>query len=319
MSESPPAKRQRTDAPLTRSKIWYKDGSVVLQAENTQFRVHWGVLSENSTFFAGLEGLPQPSDQLTVDGCSLVELLDDAVVDVEYLLKALYTPTFLLQKALPFAVVAALIRLGRKYDFRDLLDTAVERLMFENPTALESYDALLTVDDTYQTTRILDQSSILYDMLTLARENNIQSALPCAYYRILCIYDQRHVFEGIDLGDGTRASLAPVDQIRCVLGREAILKVQSQSGYTAGWLSSGNEDDCTDPTKCTRTRVHGLQRYGQTLPLFALTRLTLGATSFCPSCEKHVKESWPAGRKKVWEELPKFFDLPPWDQLTNDL
>jgi hypothetical protein len=91
MSESP--ERQRIeDAPPTRSTIWYKDGSVVLQAEKTQFRVHWSVLSENSAFFAGLEGLPQANEQPTVDGCPLVELSDDAVVDVEYLLKALYTP-----------------------------------------------------------------------------------------------------------------------------------------------------------------------------------------------------------------------------------
>jgi hypothetical protein len=89
---SPPTKRQRTeDASITRSKVWYKDGSVVLQAESTQFRVHWGVLSENSTFFRGLEDLPQPSDQPTVDGCPIVEL-PDAVIDVEYLLKALYDP-----------------------------------------------------------------------------------------------------------------------------------------------------------------------------------------------------------------------------------
>lgn len=92
--------------------------------------------------------------------------------------------TFLLQKVLPFGVVAALIRLGRKYDFRDLLDAAVERLMFENPTTLEGFDALLT-DNRYQTTRILHQPGILYDILTLARENNIQSALPCAYYRAI--------------------------------------------------------------------------------------------------------------------------------------
>ncbi|KAJ7821105.1 hypothetical protein B0H14DRAFT_3876053 [Mycena olivaceomarginata] len=155
-----PERQRIEDAPPTRSTIWYKD--------------------ENSAFFDVLEGLPQPNDQPTVDGCPLVETSDDAVVDVEYLLKALYTPIFLLQKALPFAVVAALIRLGRKYDFRDLLDTAVERLIFENPTTLEGYDALLNIDDTYRTTRILHQPGILYEMLTLARENNIQSALPCA-------------------------------------------------------------------------------------------------------------------------------------------
>lgn len=52
---SPPAKRQRTeDAAITRSEIWYPDGSVVLQAQGTQFRVHWGVLA----FFRN--ALPQP-------------------------------------------------------------------------------------------------------------------------------------------------------------------------------------------------------------------------------------------------------------------
>jgi hypothetical protein len=38
-----------------------------------------------------LEDLPQPTDQPSVDGCPIVEL-QDAVVDVEHLLKALYNP-----------------------------------------------------------------------------------------------------------------------------------------------------------------------------------------------------------------------------------
>jgi hypothetical protein len=74
-----------------RSDIWYKDGSVVLQADGIQFRVHWGVLSEHSSFFRDLENLPQPPDQPSVDGCPVVELLD-TFFDVKYLLKALYTP-----------------------------------------------------------------------------------------------------------------------------------------------------------------------------------------------------------------------------------
>jgi hypothetical protein len=89
---SPAAKRPRTEnAPIMRSDIWYKDGSVILQADGIQFRVHWGVLSEHSSFFRDLENLPQPPEQPSVDGCPVVELLD-SVVDVKYLLKALYTP-----------------------------------------------------------------------------------------------------------------------------------------------------------------------------------------------------------------------------------
>ncbi|KAJ7794280.1 hypothetical protein B0H14DRAFT_126474 [Mycena olivaceomarginata] len=75
-----------------RSEIWYSDGSVVLQAETSQFRVHWSVLAQHPSFFLDLQALPQPeSGQPTMDGCPLVELQDTAA-DIEHLLKALYDP-----------------------------------------------------------------------------------------------------------------------------------------------------------------------------------------------------------------------------------
>jgi hypothetical protein len=82
----------------------------------------------------------------------------------------------------PAAVVAALIRLGRKYDFRDVLDSAVERITFENPKTLEEFDALC-VEGKYKSTRIVPQPGLVFDILKLARENDIVSALPVAYYR----------------------------------------------------------------------------------------------------------------------------------------
>jgi hypothetical protein len=148
-----------------------------------------------------MQGLPQPPDQPSIDGCPIVELQDTAV-DVEHLLRALYHPfvrptsvataltsvwihrKFQFQPALPFAVVSALIRLGRKYDFRDILESAVERVTFENPKTLEEYDGLI-LHKKYTSTRIVPYRGILFDMITLARENNIVSALPCAYYRAL--------------------------------------------------------------------------------------------------------------------------------------
>jgi hypothetical protein len=89
----------------------------------------------------------------------------------------------LLPKALPFPLVAALIRLGRKYDFCDLRNTVMERFTYENPTTVRGYIALLDGNGKYKTTRILNYPGVIYDMLTVARENNIQSCLPCAYYR----------------------------------------------------------------------------------------------------------------------------------------
>lgn len=91
---------------------------------------------------------------------------------------------FLFQPALPLVVVAALIRLGSKYEFRDILDFTVERLTFENPTTLEAYDGRIP----YTLTRIEQYPGILFDIATLARENDIMSVLPCAFYRLLVTY-----------------------------------------------------------------------------------------------------------------------------------
>ncbi|KAJ7152645.1 hypothetical protein C8R43DRAFT_1106902 [Mycena crocata] len=73
--------------------------------------------------------------------------------------------------------VAALIRLGRKYKFHNLWEGGVEDLTFENPSTLEEYNARLTPNRSYLT-------GILFNILTLARENDILSALLCAYFRL---------------------------------------------------------------------------------------------------------------------------------------
>lgn len=195
---SQPTKPQST---IKRSEIWYHDGTVVLQAQNTQFRVYFGFLAQHSAFFRDLQSLPQPLDQPAVDGCPIVEL-PDTVTDVEYLLKAVHSPyaynlivrirltffhtsMFMAQAALPLSAVGALIRLGRKYDFQELFNSAVERLAFENPTTFEGVDALLSTSLEYVPKRIIPYSGILFDIVTLARENNILSVLPCAYYRMV--------------------------------------------------------------------------------------------------------------------------------------
>ncbi|KAJ7797710.1 hypothetical protein B0H14DRAFT_2389460, partial [Mycena olivaceomarginata] len=195
-------------------------------------------------------------------------------------------------------------------------DTAVERLTFENPTTLEEFDALKTDGQgSYRLTRILNHPVIFYDMWTLARENNIQSVLPCAYYRAVEHSNQKSLFDGISREDRTRASLAPIDQCRCVRGREALGKVQGEDGYPLDWLYSKTQNDCSKP-QCKDVRMHYLRQW--TLYLYAVSSPPPQFPSLCPSCHKQYQDSWTAGREKLWEGLPKCLDLPPWTELTND-
>ncbi|KAJ6495789.1 hypothetical protein C8R47DRAFT_973953 [Mycena vitilis] len=317
--DAPSAKRQRTEDVPQHSDIWYNDGSVVLQAENTQFRVHWTILAQHSSFFRQLRELPQPADQPTIEGCSVVELPDDAV-DVEHLLRILYDLKLLFQPALQLPVVAALIRLGRKYDFRELLDSAVERVTFENPRTLKEFDALLCSAGRYVPTRIVMPPCLLPDLLRLARENDIVSALPSLYLRAIGTLSL--LLDGLPGHDGSLISLDPVDLRRCVLGREKLMNVQYIPGYTWGWLETWSDNpDCPTPLQCSTWRERKIRSGAQQITLRALTWLgpTSSSTSLCSGCRRRSVTMNLAGRKKVWEEVPGFFDLPPWDELKNDL
>ncbi|KAJ6593476.1 hypothetical protein B0H19DRAFT_976247 [Mycena capillaripes] len=320
----PPAPHQLSEnASITRSEHWHSDGSVVLQAENKQFRVHWSLLALNSSFFRDMQALPQPPDQPSVDGCPVVEL-SDAVADVEYLLTALYTPTFLSQTALPLLAIGALIRLGRKYDFRNLLDSAVGRLTYENPATLKEYDALCdpVTPRKYTPTRIVPYPGLLFDIVTLAQDNYIVSVLPCAYYRLV-LKGLNDFLDGIARDDGTVASLAPVDLGRCIRGRERLLHAQLQPGYTCGWYQSWKRAKNCNLGPCIKTldkrlrthlnhRTPSMKALGHFLPTASNNK------DLCATCKQNISELNAAGREKTWNELPGLFDLPAWNELKHD-
>ncbi|KAF7370412.1 BTB domain-containing protein [Mycena sanguinolenta] len=243
----PPAKCKRAEsAPIKHSARWFDDGNVVLQAENTQFRVHWSVLALHSSVFRDMRGLPKPLDEPNVDGCPIVKLPDDRAIDVEYLLDALYDgPTFLGQTTLPLAAIGAFIRLGRKYDFKNVLNLAVARVTAEYPTTLEKYDAMRQ----FQTIQAYD--GIEFDMVTLLRQNKIFSALPCACYRAVHLETLGNLFEKIPQKDGTCAYLSEADLRTCAVGHQTLSHKQFEPGYTFGWA----REEVTDCTSLARRRA----------------------------------------------------------------
>jgi hypothetical protein len=129
--------KTREDEELeTHSDLWFEDGSVVLRAENTLFKVHISQLSRHSTFFRDMFSLPQPptkgdsscgSSPLTSngdgngkesrwDGCPLVYLHDKAE-DVGNLITALYDGPYVVQV---FYSAFTLLKFNNTCLFREL-------------------------------------------------------------------------------------------------------------------------------------------------------------------------------------------------------
>ncbi|KAJ7682913.1 hypothetical protein B0H17DRAFT_1333540 [Mycena rosella] len=321
-TDAPAAKRQRTeDSPITRADLWHDDGSVVLQAEGIQFRVNWSVLSMHSSFFRDMRGLPQPPDQPSIEGCPVIQLTDSST-DLKHLLNALYDPLVFKEKGLAFEFIAAVVRLGRKYDFKDLFAAAVERLTHENPTTLEAYDQLISIDGPdsfiYKPTQILAHSSLVFDTITLARENQLFAVLPCAYIRALLFNDQEQILDGISssIRVGPPVKLPFMDQRVCILGLEKILKAQWQEN----WLFHSKAAGCTANSRCAARKLAILQSW-VTHAVMILVPTGGGSLNvgLCNTCESQYMEAIAEGRKELWEKLPSFFDLPPWNELKNEL
>ena len=85
-------KENKGDGFVKSSDIWYTDGSVVLVADKTAFRVHTSILSSVSEVFKDMTAIPQPTEQ---DGSEKYEeqpviRLQDSPTDLYHFLKAIY-------------------------------------------------------------------------------------------------------------------------------------------------------------------------------------------------------------------------------------
>lgn len=70
-------------------ELWYTDGSLIIQAEQSLFRVSGAVLAAQSTFFRDMSSVPQPDVVPLIEGCPLVYIHDSAT-DARHFLKAIF-------------------------------------------------------------------------------------------------------------------------------------------------------------------------------------------------------------------------------------
>lgn len=77
MDASPVQPTSQNDLIMS-TNVWFEDGTIVIQAESTVFRVYKGILQRDSTVFNDMFSIPQPDDAPTFWGAPLVELKDEA-------------------------------------------------------------------------------------------------------------------------------------------------------------------------------------------------------------------------------------------------
>ncbi|TEB27371.1 hypothetical protein FA13DRAFT_1691369 [Coprinellus micaceus] len=316
------------EGPTVRSgEVWFDDGNIILRAGNTEFKVHRGVLASHSPVFADMFQVPQPTRGPTVDDCPEVRLHDDTF-DVTYMLAALYGKTDLLGSdgVLRFRAMRAMIRLGKKYQIEHLRNDGLRCLKREFTMTLEDFDKL--DPDEYlnfsplpkdSNPKAIDPVGTMVATINLALECGIQSVLPAVYL----LTTSNTLGEFLYHKD---ASSIPFDAMRsCIYGREQLLQEWLGSGnaHISASTSISHTGDCKAASislvraasKCPDDLSNLL------LPWVSLVErwdtLKQPSERLCRTCKQNVQLSHDTWRRKVWEDLPKYFKLGVWGDLQD--
>lgn len=300
-----------TENPTRHEKFWFHDGSVILQVESKLFRVHQTILANHSEVFASLFEVPQPAGEFSLEGCPIV-VLHDNENDFEDLLHAVYNPSYFenlprsadVETTLTF--IQGILRLSTKYIIRNLRHRCITRLTSKFPCTFDDYCAK-SVASTHERFK----SDVVMRAINIARESNVPTILPYAYYCVARMSMRRLMNE-------REGDLGWKDKCQCMVGRERLRWAEMSISYS--FLILFERSQTCHTLTCAHTRGphaewHILEAAKSPNPLRAYSRWNL--LNVCKDCEVHCQERHLAGRKQVWEQLPGLFGLVSWEALAE--
>jgi len=298
----------QTGSAVEHEQFWFHDGSIIIRVEAVLFRVHQTVLSCHSKFFSDLFAVPQPKDgRPSVKGCPIVRLQDNADDFVNFL-GAIYNPQHFdtidsLEAGLGALLnsISGILRLSTKYLVPALRQKGISLLKLYFPITFADYNSL-------PRKRHRAKADDVMQAINLAHELNIPEILPTAYYRIARLDLKRILLDGPD-------DISWKDKTRCLVGRERLrLGVMSfshsflyafQQSAQCSWLLCGRGSGLIKEWRDIEGRSPD--------PLKQYTRWT--SLNVCPACVSHCWQQHESGRAEVFEHLPRWFGLPPWEEL----
>ncbi|KAJ7184651.1 hypothetical protein C8R46DRAFT_883383 [Mycena filopes] len=305
--------------PTRVEELWFFDSGLVVQAEQSLYRVSGGVLAARSPIFKDMLSLTQPPDAETIEGCPVVRLPDSAA-DVTCFFRAIFDSSFF--EPHPNKVhledVISILHLSNKYAVEYLLRRALVHLSSNYPTTLSEWRKRRTsisevADD--------DFVSSIVASIQIAREVNALWVLPVVFYDAAsndeAILDQ--TLECATYG-GRPAKLSDDDKM---LFLKSSMQICRQGTVITRFLHSPSIiPGCQGGARCTFERLHVLSNSlsdndDDPLNLIPFSRFTSVLGGCCQICHSFSKDAWKEAREEFFSKLPGFCGLPPWEGLEK--
>ncbi|KAF7291750.1 F-box domain-containing protein [Mycena chlorophos] len=322
MSTENRKKRKYSDSdgqaePLRRSAVWFKDGNLIVQAQNTLFRVYRGWLAFYAPRIVELLDDPQRVVEI-VDGAEVL-VMQDAAEDVEVVFEQLFRRTFADGSIPSFTAVAACARIGKKYGIQSLYDDAVSRLSSVFPSTVERWLHGSKPRIASEPATNL-RESIALQTLVLARELDLAELLPALFFWLSLDSSLPLIVDAHVAGVSREDILAVLDGVRRrrTAHKEIITK----------WLGSPAQAGARE--RC-RTRDCLQQRPQLVLEIVADSSKdrdadagasqwkwdTTWEKSFCAACITANKAAYEMAGKEMWAALPGMFGLGSWNEILG--
>jgi len=299
------------------SHVWYKDGNIILAAENEGFRVFSGILAEQSVVFSEMLQMPQPEHNVaqsgsdTYDGSPVV-WLSDSSAELRPFLKATHDARYNVDEKLECAVLCHILHLSSKYIVPHIRRRAIRALQYSFPPTL---DRLSSLESTASRSG-MGTVSDLFHLANIASEARAFSLL--ASILILCA-TQRLEF----VLDGSTFSSRLVQLTQA--NRRAVFQARQQLSHLARSVTLNSlyyTQQCTLLRCLITKRVEGAKLLEGSKPDGLLSPLSqfkhLSNILLCNACQTELNHDIAVGRQEVWERVPSLLGLgQSWEDLAR--
>jgi len=214
----------------------------------------------------------------------------------------------------PFPVVAAYLRLGRKYEIEHLCTEALTALSMAFPSTCDGFLALSDNGENY----IAPYPALLFDVIALARQVGKLDILPAAYFSYCRSYRIDEVLGGIEREDGTLSVLSAEDQKSLLRGWHEL--VDNLAGQSLYWLLEDADLECKKQACDLARKTFFLNLFVPCLDISVSVSKwdTKWGKDLCKYCRVACARLHKEGSYIKWSQLPEMFDLPDWGELTGE-
>ncbi|TFK88121.1 hypothetical protein K466DRAFT_598906 [Polyporus arcularius HHB13444] len=306
---------QAKSSPTRDDDLWFDDGTLIVVAQNVEFRVYRNHLAERFEVFRDMLSFPQPTPSDSTDDlpCPAIHVTDSAR-DWRNVLRLLMPNSrsfaLIAAKTLTFDAVSACIRLGKKYQMTELYSECVQFLRNHYTTDFDRW----TGHAYWAPPSFSDLHAI--GVVNLARLTGEASILPTAL--LACTLLRSDILRGFTRADGTQEILGAEDLARCFDAKERVVEVT-----IAARLRTFHPEvsaQCKSGPRCRVALCSALRMLEQKIssrqaaeeprrvgdPLGPATSVcSYDQLGLCTACEDMVRVRDLQAHKELWNRLPE--------------